>query len=189
MVKGCGTVDESSKGFVVLRACFGGWDAVRLRNDGDKAILVRDEQRIAEVTLRISSDRRISSLLISKWNSQCFSVRVGNVLYETGPIELEIGDEIQLVRLGKWNDDNGLSFRVEAMESFGGKVNEKLPDSSLKEEREICAFPSQSSDVTSEDNAWRLFVKDRLTKIDEVFSMWLNIYPSPLSTVSVDHRS
>ncbi|ORC93645.1 uncharacterized protein TM35_000015220 [Trypanosoma theileri] len=189
MIRGSGVMRDNSKGFVVLRTCFGNWDAVMLRNDGEKAVLVRDEQRVAEVTLRISSDRRVSSLLMSKWNSQCFSVRVGNVLYEAGPIELDIGDEIQLVRVGKWNDEDGLSFRVEAMESLGGKGDENLQDSSLKGENERCAIPSQLSNVTSEDSAWRLFLKDRLTKIDEKFSMWLTLYPSSFSDVSVDHKT
>ncbi|EKF33559.1 hypothetical protein MOQ_002573, partial [Trypanosoma cruzi marinkellei] len=168
-------------GLVAVISCFGRWDAVVLRKFGDGALVVRDERRSIHVTL-VSREIEEPRLLVAAWDSQDFAVRVNHVLYDTGPVELRAGDKVQLTNLGAWNDEDGLYFLcVENFEvpeeAFPPGVQESALKSHATEE------PSETPHVCVGENAWRVFMRDRLERVGQVLSAWTNL-KSPSSIPS-----
>ncbi|KEG13241.1 hypothetical protein DQ04_01131100 [Trypanosoma grayi] len=167
----------SSSGSIAIRSCFGNWSLIALHNDGDEALLVRDEQRVVRVIL-CSRSTGPPYLLMPAWHPWDFCVRVNSALYDAGPLELEIGDEIQLTAPGAWADEAGFGFRVESAEgavsAFG--VGAQPPSSRVGGETELALRRASCCD-SEHESAWRAFVRHRSEMVEEVLSSWLSLTP------------
>ncbi|RNF11171.1 hypothetical protein TraAM80_01102 [Trypanosoma rangeli] len=152
---------------IALRPCFAGWDAVLLQRYGDGALLVRDERRSIYVAL-VSQEHEDPRLLVPAWDSHDFAVRVNQVLYDAGPLEIGVGDELQLAHGGAWSDEDELCFRVENVNTLEESSATSAKDSSFNAATEKTA--PQPPGVSGSENAWSVFVRHRLDKVGEVLS-------------------
>ncbi|ESL12136.1 hypothetical protein TRSC58_00102 [Trypanosoma rangeli SC58] len=166
---------------IALRPCFVGWDAVLLQRYGDGALLVRDERRSIYVVL-VSQEHEEPRLLVPAWDPQNFAVRVNQVLYDAGPLEIGVGDELQLIHGGAWSDEDGLCFRVESVNMLEGSSATNAKNSSFEAAAEKTA--PQPPGVSGSENAWSIFVRHRLKKVGEVLSCLSPTLPTTLLSSS-----
>ncbi|KAF8296200.1 hypothetical protein TcYC6_0089600 [Trypanosoma cruzi] len=159
-------------GLVSVSSCFGRWDAVFLRKCGDGALLVRDERRSIHVTL-VSREIEEPRLLLAAWDPQDFAVRANHILYDTGPVEIRAGDKLQLTNLGAWSDEDGLYFSVENVEASEEALPLGAQDSAPK--TLATEAPSETPHVCGDENAWRVFMRDRLERVGQVLSLCTNL--------------
>ncbi|KAG8348123.1 hypothetical protein ERJ75_001410500 [Trypanosoma vivax] len=107
---------------VAVRARFGRGDVVHLWHIGDGALLVLDARQFAVINLCFVDTEGLPHLLLRPCSPQSFSVRLNNVVYDSGPVEVVVGDEIGLILAGT---HCGMEERVFLVESaIKGHIND-----------------------------------------------------------------
>lgn len=82
---------------------------IPLPSDGDSVIVVRDQTRHVKVTRMCLKS---PTLIALPWCSTQCRLRVNDVLYDEGPVQVAAGDILQLCAAGTYSDD--LSFEIVA---------------------------------------------------------------------------
>ncbi|CCW66535.1 unnamed protein product [Phytomonas sp. Hart1] len=86
--------------------------------DGEVAVLVRDEKRILKVEFYHALPfTKTPQLIALPWDSSHFELRVNQTVYNKGPVLLLSGDKLQLCLRYGWSDD--LIFEITAASSSG----------------------------------------------------------------------
>ncbi|CBH10503.1 hypothetical protein, conserved [Trypanosoma brucei gambiense DAL972] len=161
------SVAGSSDSVLAIRSCFDNRDAVLFIQPGDGALLVADGHRYVQVILHFHGVTRFPSLIVLPWEQHRFSVRVNNVLYDDGPISLDVGDEIELMDSRSRLTADRCVFRVELLTTGRGPyVSELLANGNRTDN----AVPAHKPYKVGQGSCWAEFVNHRVGKLDKVLS-------------------